>query len=415
MGSDVFFKRIVETPFFILFEPQLGGGEMRIQCTKKLLEALQKNPEPKGEMNPVFCWHANLITLERRKAVVLVHDPTRFVVILWGLRKKDFARIGELIPKAIEQTLWMAGLSDEAIALYMEQAGTCTFTSTGDKASVARMNSSIRYLQCLRGYLDRDLLAQLVFSNKVNGDSAQGSIPKEAVAKELARLLERPVHNQKAYVVSVALDLEEHSAIRKLIIPAFFDFQEFHEVLVRAFCWLDYHLHEFVVLGSEELGGSFLPSVDHPVFNPTDLKPQAVLTPPEEHAEEDFRYDLPYKLAKTVFLDQVMPASLVYFYDFGDGWRHFISCEEILYDYDKNYASCVGGEGATPPEDVGGISGYEDFLEIVKNPEHEEYQDMRSWSEKLGYEEFDVHRINERLRNSIHHYFFHISLKSKHK
>ena len=36
--------------------------------------------------------------------------------------------------------------------------------------------------------------------------------------------------------------------------------------------------------------------------------------------------------------------------------------------------------GACPPEDVGGASGYEDFLEALADPDHEQHDDMVRWS-----------------------------------
>nr|WP_318031759.1 hypothetical protein [Rhizobium ruizarguesonis] len=37
------------------------------------------------------------------------------------------------------------------------------------------------------------------------------------------------------------------------------------------------------------------------------------------------------------------------------------------------HGSCVAGERARPPEDVGGVSGYERFLEIIADQEDAEY------------------------------------------
>ncbi len=69
-----------------------------------------------------------------------------------------------------------------------------------------------------------------------------------------------------------------------------------------------------------------------------------------------------------------------YEYDFGDGWGHTIKLEKIL-PRDKNidYPICTAGKRACPPEDVGGVWGYEDFLEIISNPDHGEYDRMIEW------------------------------------
>ena len=44
-----------------------------------------------------------------------------------------------------------------------------------------------------------------------------------------------------------------------------------------------------------------------------------------------------------------------------------------------NYPICLDGKRACPSEDVGGIGGYAEFLEIIKNPKHECFEEMREW------------------------------------
>jgi hypothetical protein len=51
---------------------------------------------------------------------------------------------------------------------------------------------------------------------------------------------------------------------------------------------------------------------------------------------------------------------LIYEYDFGDGWEHKVVVEKILAaDSEKKCAVCLDGKNARPPEDCGGISGYQ--------------------------------------------------------
>lgn len=65
---------------------------MLIQCTKKLLDELNIKPASALEEEPLFSWHANLMMLSHRKTVVLVNDKNRYVVVLHGLKAKDFKK-----------------------------------------------------------------------------------------------------------------------------------------------------------------------------------------------------------------------------------------------------------------------------------------------------------------------------------
>ena len=66
--------------------------------------------------------------------------------------------------------------------------------------------------------------------------------------------------------------------------------------------------------------------------------------------------------------------SMVYVYDFGDDWRHEVVLEKIVQSEVPMKPICLAGERHCPPEDVGGVSGYQDFLEIIFDPAHEEYE-----------------------------------------
>ncbi len=70
-----------------------------------------------------------------------------------------------------------------------------------------------------------------------------------------------------------------------------------------------------------------------------------------------------------------------YEYDFGDRWRHEVVFEGCLpMDQGVRYPLCLEGEGACPPEDVGGVDGYEEFLEVISDPSHAEHKEWMSWA-----------------------------------
>ncbi len=66
---------------------------MIINCTKKLQDELGIKPSLVEIENPLFSWHANIVRVNRRKTVVLVNDASRYNIILYGLKAKDFKNI----------------------------------------------------------------------------------------------------------------------------------------------------------------------------------------------------------------------------------------------------------------------------------------------------------------------------------
>jgi hypothetical protein len=69
-----------------------------------------------------------------------------------------------------------------------------------------------------------------------------------------------------------------------------------------------------------------------------------------------------------------------YTYDFGDDWVHDVVVEACrVGKNDIDYPVFVSGAGRCPPEDVGGMSGFEDFVDAIRNPRHPEHRRMIRW------------------------------------
>lgn len=91
---------------------------------------------------------------------------------------------------------------------------------------------------------------------------------------------------------------------------------------------------------------------------------------------------------------------LTYTYDFGDGWEHKVAVEKTTARQPGvQYPRCTAGARACPPEDVGGVYGYEDFLQAIADPEHEEHDDFLEWvGGDFDPEALDLVEINKAMR-----------------
>jgi len=62
---------------------------------------------------------------------------------------------------------------------------------------------------------------------------------------------------------------------------------------------------------------------------------------------------------------------------------------------------CLAGERACPPEDVGGVWGYGEFLEAIRDPEHPQHEDYIGWiGGEFDPEAFDLKQVNAVLHLS---------------
>ncbi|HUP59152.1 MAG TPA: plasmid pRiA4b ORF-3 family protein [Thermoanaerobaculia bacterium] len=87
-----------------------------------------------------------------------------------------------------------------------------------------------------------------------------------------------------------------------------------------------------------------------------------------------------------------------YEYDFGDDWQHDIVVEgRFDPEPDIRYPRCRAGDRSCPPEDCGGVTGYQEMLDTLFDPRDPEFKNTRSWIAGWESEAFDLEAINRRL------------------
>jgi hypothetical protein len=149
---------------------------------------------------------------------------------------------------------------------------------------------------------------------------------------------------------------------------------QLHRVLQMVMGWEDVHLHEFRI-GRKTYG---VPDPD------------------------DERKIIDVKRTRIHDVIQQVGTEFEYFYDLGDYWQHDLQLEVILQPApDTPYPRCIAGERNCPPEDVGGPGGYEEYLEAMADPEHEEHEDMIQWGGPFDPEAFSVEKINRQLEKKF--------------
>ena len=109
----------------------------------------------------------------------------------------------------------------------------------------------------------------------------------------------------------------------------------------------------------------------------------------------------------TTRLSEILPKSgerfrFDYEYDFGDGWKHNVLFEGCLRaEKGGRYPLCVEGERACPPEDVGGTSGYYQYLEAMADPKHEAHDEWLQWRGPFVPDQFDAGAATRRMRRGL--------------
>jgi hypothetical protein len=178
----------------------------------------------------------------------------------------------------------------------------------------------------------------------------------------------------QTYQIKVTLRKSQPPIWRRIRLRSDVTLAKLHRILQCPMGWEDAHLHQFTIQG-ERYG-----------------------VPGEEDVgSRKTRDERKYKLS------DVMPgegAQFTYLYDFGDNWEHILVVESTLPPQEGvRYPSCLAGGRACPPEDVGGLPGYENFLEAIADDAHPEHKDFTEWiGGPFDPETCDVDAVNERMK-----------------
>lgn len=173
------------------------------------------------------------------------------------------------------------------------------------------------------------------------------------------------------YEIKVQLEYINPPVWRVLQIPAGTSLFKLHKLLQKAMGWSNSHLYLF------EAGK-------------------------KRYSEYPEDWDMEVIDSKKMTLEQLYSegiTSFIYEYDMGDGWRHEITVTGTVESKGKEEAACIAGARACPPEDCGGPPGYEDFLEVIANPYHEDHEEMLEWiGGTWDPEAFDLATVNRKVK-----------------
>lgn len=169
-------------------------------------------------------------------------------------------------------------------------------------------------------------------------------------------------------------DLRYTTTWRTFVVPSSATLLDLHVTLQRAFDWDDSHLHEFVIGRNR--------------YTPSDS--WGFGSDENEGIDE-----------ASVRLDELVRtgATIDYTYDFGDDWRVTIAVTTQLEpDPSRDKVYLVDGAGDPPPDDCGGVGGFENLVAVLRDPNHPDHDDLSDWAGDFRPDSFDVKTLAARLR-----------------
>ncbi|MGM0589644.1 MAG: plasmid pRiA4b ORF-3 family protein [Bacteroidota bacterium] len=177
----------------------------------------------------------------------------------------------------------------------------------------------------------------------------------------------------KTYQLYIELADSKPKIWRRFLVPGDILLSDLHLIIQTVMGWTNSHLHQF-------------------------FKDGIFYEPPEEDDLWDSA-GTDYTGIKLNKLLNKKKDHIQYEYDFGDGWIHKLVLEDIINEDQSELPVCLDGAMACPPEDCGGIGGYQFMKEILKDPKHPEYEFFTDWvGEHFDPDKCDIPWINKMLK-----------------
>ena len=156
--------------------------------------------------------------------------------------------------------------------------------------------------------------------------------------------------------------------------------EKVHELIQTAMGWTNSHLHQFEIGDTRYSDPRFM-----------------------EDAFDDFGAVSYAGLRISDLVSQYgNKLQIDYEYDFGDGWQHSIVLERVTQtEQGARYPRCIDGDRACPPEDVGGVWSFADYVEAIANPGHDQHEELLEWNGPFDPAEFDAKKATRRMKKGL--------------
>lgn len=189
--------------------------------------------------------------------------------------------------------------------------------------------------------------------------------------------MNRAQPSRQLYQLLIELEASSPSIWRRILVPSNISLGQLHLILQVAMGWQNVHYHVF------------------------QTKDKCCFTDPEALEEGfDSWFDESDVAVSDVLHSKAKDLS--YEYDLGESWNHRITLEKTLPLIGNHEVDilCLAGENACPPEDSGGMSGYEHLIEVLQNPADPQHEEILEWLDVETFDPtyFDLSQCNTRLK-----------------
>ncbi|MBS0205773.1 MAG: MarR family transcriptional regulator [Planctomycetes bacterium] len=212
---------------------------------------------------------------------------------------------------------------------------------------------------------------------KWTGKRIQRTVTTWTVASPPVRRLEQ-ASSGTAAIYRLKITLQDTApAIWRRIETKDVPLERLHALIQTAMGWTNSHLHQFEIAGRR-------------------------YTDPRLTMDDPDAIDYRGVRISDLVAKQGAKLRMGYEYDFGDSWQHEVLLENVIEsEPGTSYPRCVDGGGACPPEDIGGVYGFADYVEAITKPSHSMHDDYLESYGPFDPAKFDVAKATQRMKKGL--------------
>ena len=333
---------------------------MLIHCTKKVLDAARisdagNDPEYADftDKDLLFSWHANVVTIDRRKVLFFVNDLTGISVIFYRPKAADYRHLEAILTEGVTTLMKQLGFRPNVIKCYLEDDDRSGIYKSVNRSIVGRLNAfgdELYWRVCDSFESDYELQinAMIEAAHDIQRFDKEYDCRYERFVAAISSLYgdgnKESVLDLRSYILKIRIDLERHDVYRIVEVPANLTFHDLHRAIIEMFDWSGCHCHSFDVVEG-----------DHHTPGPRYVMPIKTTiydgdNPPEDELMES---DRAYLSDRTVILSDVFQTEDAI-------KRHWLIIDKVVWE--------IHDPGGDPPQP----SGNGGFQPVVDDWEEEQ-------------------------------------------
>ena len=174
----------------------------------------------------------------------------------------------------------------------------------------------------------------------------------------------KPVMHVWKYRLRIVLDTIKPPIWREIEVPSSITLTSIASIILLSMGWAEEHLHQFIMRNGRQ--STFYATSIHEIM--------------ESRMQPETKDGRQYCIADLL---KQKGDSVTFEYDYGDCWLHTVTLLAVNeYGDEKKEVSLLGGERACPPNDCGGVPGYQRLCMLMEKPASPDALSEMEW---LGF------------------------------